>query len=266
MTGLRKVPTWVVFHVPHASIVVPDAVRNQFVLSDTELIEELVQMTDHSTDWLFADEINEEQVVRSPVSRLVVDVERFPSDDQEPMSGRGMGVIYTRRANGKALRRELTIAERKALINNWYWLHHRRLESAVKKALCAHDQVLLLDCHSFPSRALPYELNQDGARPEICIGTDDFHTDEFTAASFVESFMVAGFWVEQNTPFSGTLVPATRYQKDERVRGVMIEVRRDLYLDEHSGRLNDSAHSVRARVSAAITQAIEMMLQENEGR
>jgi hypothetical protein len=35
---------------------------------------------------------------------------------------------------------------------------------------------LIVDCHSFASVALPYELDQTSERADICVGTDSFHT------------------------------------------------------------------------------------------
>jgi N-formylglutamate amidohydrolase len=55
-------------------------VRRQITLTDGELDEELIKMTDHSTLRLFASGAPEGQVIRAPVSRLVVDVERFADD------------------------------------------------------------------------------------------------------------------------------------------------------------------------------------------
>lgn len=50
-------------------------------------------MTDHLTDVLFA--VPGVTSVRFPVSRLVLDPERFESDDREVMATKGMGVVYT---------------------------------------------------------------------------------------------------------------------------------------------------------------------------
>ena len=53
-------------------------------------------MTDHFTDWLMAPlHLPVAQMTISPVSRLVLDMERFADDKQEVMSKVGMGVIYT---------------------------------------------------------------------------------------------------------------------------------------------------------------------------
>lgn len=47
-------PPWVIFHVPHDSTLVPSEVRRQITLTDGELDEELIKMTDHLTLLLFA--------------------------------------------------------------------------------------------------------------------------------------------------------------------------------------------------------------------
>ena len=46
------------------------------------------------------------------------------------------------------------------------------------------------------------------------------------------AFNHAGWSVELNQPFAGALVPSSRYGKDRRVQGVMVEVNRKLYLNE----------------------------------
>ena len=74
-------------------------------------------MTDSYTDELFPVSSVEAGRVVFPVSRLVCDVERFSSDDDEPMAGRGMGVIYTRTSLGEVLRLEPTPLERQQILD-----------------------------------------------------------------------------------------------------------------------------------------------------
>jgi N-formylglutamate deformylase len=71
----------VVIHVPHAATVIPTEVRSQFALSDAELDAELRRMTDHLTDELFAMPGEIATTITFPVSRLVIDPERFELDD-----------------------------------------------------------------------------------------------------------------------------------------------------------------------------------------
>lgn len=249
-------PPWAVLHVPHDSAAVPPRARGQLLLDDAALQAELVRMTDHHTHALFAGS-ESVRVVRAPVSRLVVDVERFADDLMEPMAARGMGVIYERTSTLARLRRQPTYAERGSLLDTYYWPHHEQLERSVAEALSAFGRCLVLDCHSFPSTALPYEQAPPGMhRPDICIGTDAFHTSQSLARAFVEAFQRAGWSVAQDSPFAGALVPASRYQRDARVQAVMVEVNRGLYLDERDGtRLPDFD-----RIAEAIRQCCKVAL------
>ncbi len=136
----------------------------------------------------------------------------------------------------KPLRRPLQPHERKSLIQRYYDPHHSQLEVAVSTSLNSFGKCLVIDCHSFPAVALPYELTSvSDIRPDICIGTDDFHTEDNVAAAFRVAFVNAGWNVAVNHPFTGALVPASRYRKDKRVQAVMIEVNRRLYLNEFDG-------------------------------
>lgn len=224
-----------VFHVPHSSAIVPVEDRSEFVVSDEELSLELLRMTDWFTDELFVLDSSEFPVARFPVSRLVVDPERFADDSNETMVSRGMGVVYTKTSQGARLRSEPTPERRAQLLEKYYVPHHQRLSDLVAGALARHGRALVIDCHSFPSKPLPYELDQDPDRPDICLGTDAFHTPASLADFAQEIFLKKGFTVRINRPFSGALVPAEFYERDKRVAALMFEVNRGLYMDEETG-------------------------------
>ncbi len=76
---LLTLPPWVVLHIPHNSTLIPASVRDQFTLSDAELDDEILKMTDHHTHDLFAQDVNISQVVASPVSRLLGSTGLLPS-------------------------------------------------------------------------------------------------------------------------------------------------------------------------------------------
>jgi len=228
-------PDPVLLHIPHDSTVIPPGLRGQFLAGDAPLRAELVLMTDHRTLELFAGGVPAAQVVAARVSRLVVDVERFEDDAQEPMARHGLGVVYQRTAAGAPLRRPLEAGERAALLAGHYHPHHRRLLAAVDAALAAHGRCLIVDGHSFPARPLPFEADPSPDRPDICIGTDPFHTPEPVAQAFLEAFGAAGFTLARNRPFAGALVPLAHYRREPRVLSVMVEVNRRLYLDEATG-------------------------------
>jgi N-formylglutamate deformylase len=225
----------VVLHIPHSSRSVPPEERQAICLDDAALNSELLSVTDAYTDELFPLTAVEADRVVFPVSRLVCDVERFSSDEGEPMASRWMGATYTRTSTRKVLRAQPNASDRQSLLDRWYWPHHSKLESIINDVTAQSGVCLIVDCHSFSSAALPYELNQTSRRADICIGTDALHTTIAIRDAIEAVAQVEGYSVAINAPFSDTLVPLAFYRKDRRVMSVMIEVNRRLYMDEHSG-------------------------------
>ncbi len=242
-----------VVHLPHASTHVPEDVRRRLLLGDAALELELLRMTDWYTDVLFA---GLGEAVAFPVSRLVVDPERFEDDALEPMAQRGMGVIYERTSQGERLRDAPSPEEREALLERFYRPHHARLTAAVERQLQDKGACLVLDAHSFPREALPYEPNPSARRPEICLGADEFHTPEGLLENAEAAFAAAGFEVGVNEPFAGALVPSKHYRIDPRVKALMVEVRRDLYMDERTGERIDGFADVLRRLSTAVREIV----------
>jgi N-formylglutamate deformylase len=148
-------------------------------------------------------------VDKFPVSRLLVDPERFADDAQECMSAVGMGVLYNLTSNGELLRdTQFTNGEyRDQLLERFYFPHHQKLTKMVEEELRLSGTALIVDCHSFPNKPLPYELDQNPNRPQVCIGTDDFHTPPELSEKLKKGFVEYGYDVRFNTPFSGAIVP-----------------------------------------------------------
>jgi N-formylglutamate amidohydrolase len=246
-----------VLHIPHSSRHVPAEERQVILLDDAALNHELLRMTDAYTDELFPVTPFEAGRVVFPVSRLVCDVERFPSDEDEPMASRGMGVFYTRSSTGSMLRAQPSPALRQSLLDRWYWPHHSKLERMVSDVVTELGRCLIIDCHSFPSVALSYELDQREERADFCIGTDAFHTPAVIRDAMVTAVKEAGYSVAVDAPFAGALVPMSSYRKDDRVLSVMIEVNRRLYVDEQSGRKGPDFDQVHAAVGRLIESVAE---------
>ena len=211
----------IILHIPHASTILPTEV--EFLLGHEALAYEVDALTDHHTDRLF--DLPGAHRCVFPVSRLVVDPERFIDD---PMECVGMGVVYTHTSAGEALR-AISEIDRLALINSYYHPHHTALTRMADECLEKHNQCLIIDCHSFPAQPLPYE--NDLNRPGICIGTDTYHTSAKLKNCLSKAFETSGYRVAIDSPFSGSIVPLKYYQLDRRVSSVMIEVNRSLYAD-----------------------------------
>ena len=182
----EQVP-WVVIHLPHASREIPTDLRPTLLLDEAALERELDRMTDHYTDELFSVTGLPVATVRFPVSRFVVDPERFEDDADEPMAQRGQGVIYTLTSDGQPLRHPPTPDEREALLERFYRPHHAQLAQRVGEALAVFGRALVVDGHSFPDRPLPMEFDQRPDRPDICLGTDPAHTPEHLIEALVEA-------------------------------------------------------------------------------
>lgn len=187
-------------------------------------------MTDHFTDRLFAFEGEGVSTVRFPISRLVVDPERFEDDALEPMAARGQGVLYERGADGSVIRPRLSDDRRSALLERWYRPHHSRLAAAVNEGLKQAGRVLIIDAHSFPNSPLPLDLVQTTPRPDICIGTTGGHTPSHLIDATSSWCERHGWTLGVDTPYSGSIVPLEHLGRNASVASIMIEVNRARYM------------------------------------
>jgi N-formylglutamate deformylase len=240
----------VVLHIPHASKHIPDEYLKYFTLSKRDLQFELLKMTDHFTDEIFDITNKNIHQIKFPISRLLVDVERFEKDELEPMFKVGMGCVYEKTHNGNSLKNVKHIKDE--LISKFYKIHHQHFSKIVDAKLKEKNKVLIIDCHSFPEFPLPYELNQAVDRPEICIGTDSFHTSIKLELLFKKLFKKFNFTFKINKPFKGSIVPIKFYNKDKRVQSIMIELRRDLYMNEMTGTKKNKFQLLKSTISNII--------------
>ena len=196
------------------------------------------------------------------MSRLVVDPERFVDDNDEPMSKTWDGRSLHKDFHGRpASTGALTGQARLALLQKYYYPHHQALTDAVSEALSEHKRCLIIDCHSFPSKPFRYETDLS-PRPDICLGTDSFHTPVWLRDSAAELFGKAGFSVKIDSPFSGAMVPLTYYHTHGAVYSIMIEINRALYMEEKSGRRNAKFEQTKNRLKAVVGELQQLITQK----
>ena len=240
--------TPILVHLPHDSTVIPPADRADFLISASDLCLEQLRLTDWHTAALYAEGVPADSIVRAEVSRLVVDVERFADDRLERCAALGMGATYVRTCDGRPLR-TLSPERRAELMARYYWPHHRRLDEAAAERLARFGRCVILDAHSFPTGPLPTQV--DFSAPlEIGVGTQPGHTSPELRALAEDFFRAHGFTVGVDIPFSGAIVPNRFFGAEPRVQSLMIEVRRDLYMDESTG----ARHGGFARMQAVLTE------------
>lgn len=210
-----RIVSQLVIHVPHASTTIPPDVREQFTLSASALAAEARLSADLLTDELARAAWPSATIVAAEVSRLVIDVERYADDRDEPMAAVGRGMIYARTRSGRPLRRDLTAGERAALQAAWYDPHWQRLRAAATGRI-------MIDLHSYPKRAWKVEPHPQARRPEIDLGTTSGLTPDSWVAALQSHFAASGYDVGLNTPYAGVVDAGAA------AAAVMIEIRRDL--------------------------------------
>ncbi|MFG2117112.1 N-formylglutamate amidohydrolase [Streptomyces sp. NPDC048718] len=245
----------VLLHVPHSSRTVPPEVRAGISLGDAELERELDHITDAHTERIAAHAARSADTAPwsfvNRLSRLVVDPERLP-DEREEMTAAGMGVVYTRTTH----RRELRPAgfDPAPLMERYFTPYAEAMTRAVDERLAATGRAVILDVHSYPAAALPYELHGDGPRPPVCLGTDPVHTPPALVSAARRAF--AGFGgTGANSPFAGAYVPLAHHGADPRVTALMVEIRRDLCL-AGPGEAAESSVKALGSALAALVDAV----------
>jgi N-formylglutamate amidohydrolase len=204
-------------------VVIPD--YTGYRVSATVLGHEIERVTDWGVAEIF--DIDGVTKTKANFSRLFCDVERF-YDNCESLSARGFGIAYTG-LEGGGLLRTLTVKQKNDIIVNYYEPYHEHFSNLVREKIEVMGKALIIDCHSFPDKPLGWEEHLDLPRPDICIGTEKFHTPVALSELFRNHFESKGYTVSLNHPFEGTIVPTAFYHKDSRVNSIMIEINRKLF-------------------------------------
>ena len=220
--------TNLILHIPHASLRIPD--YGHYLLPPEEVDAEAIYLTDLYTDQLFLP-AQGDAVIQVDFCRVYCDVERFDHDALEPMSKFGMGATYVRCDDGRTLR-GLTPTERNTIMQTSYHPHHERLTAAVYAEIIRAGEARIVDCHSFPDQPLRCSQYQGDAKFDFNIGTDAFHTPLEWVEASVKFFAYRGFRLGIDEPYAGSIVPIKQYNKDNRVKSIMLEINRNLYMNE----------------------------------
>lgn len=244
-----------VLHIPHSSAKFPFG--DGYVLSATELREEVLKLTDWHTEDLFASD--KDTSVIFDFSRIFCDPERFADDEEEVMAKFGMGVLYETTDDGRVMRK-VSSELRKRIIKEYYEPHHALFAQAVKEQLKQNSKALLIDCHSFCDTPFKRDLDKRPYRPDICLGTDEYHTSEKLLNFSIRYFENNGLSVAINTPYPGTIVPLEFYKRDKRVQSIMVEVNRKLYLQDGTNFKSNNYQVIKEIVQGYLAQIKEEVI------
>lgn len=227
----------IILHAAHGGTMIPESELPLFNINGFRLNEEVLHMTDWFTDVLVEESNKKSNTFINRMSRLVCDPERFP-DDSEIMNNVGMGFAYTH-GHDRAEIRSVTESEKFRIKESYFDPYSEAMQLLTDETWNRHGMAYIIDLHSYAKHPLPYEGTKRKSRPEICIGFDEQHSSP-ELISIITGIFERSYETEFNTPFAGSYVPLGHYGKTPSVQSVMLEIRRDIYMNEDTGEIRIS--------------------------
>ena len=225
--------------IPHGGTEVPHEVAGRMMLSEKEIL----WYCDPETRIIFDLRDYVEALIDTPISRMVVDLNRppLPLPPRDPD-----GIIKVRTIDGRDVYRPGQVPDSNLihrLLLTWYFPYHQRIDELLDQ----HPVRIAFDCHSM----LPYgSVEQKDAgrpRPLICLGNNGDRRGRPKKGSLVtcpvawitrladafrEIFTGDGE-VAINQPFSGGFISNAHYWR-KGIPWIQIEINRSLYETRHS--------------------------------
>jgi len=220
--------------VPHGGTEVPVHVRPSLLLRD----EELRYYCDPDTRILFGYQDQVTAYIDTPVSRMVVDLNRPPL----PLPLRDPdGIIKLRTVDGREVWRPGLVPDMSLchnLLKTWYFPYHQQIDELIDR----HPVGIAFDCHSMLPYGSEHQKDAGKARPLICLGNNgdrQGRAKKGSIATCSEEWMstLAGFFMDEfsldkevalNNPFSGGFISNAHYWH-KGVPWIQIEINRNLY-------------------------------------
>ncbi len=230
-------------HLPHYGVQIPDEFRDDYFLDEEELNKNIFEYADYDTFYLYHTLYHEFDGVHNAYSRLFFDPERFFDDRQESMQVKhGLGWFYE---NAILEKKPLRSTKNREAIASYYHKHHAKLNAKTKQKLRLYGKCTIIDCHSFSNTRYWFH-DKSLSLPDICIGFDEFHKDDFLIETLLKEFK--GYDVGLNTPYVGSLVPSEFYNRDKNVKSVMIEINKKLYLEPNSRKRSENFELIKKKI------------------
>ncbi len=229
-------------HLPHCGTKIPKEYIKDYFLDKDDLENNVYQYADLFTDELFGKLYENFGGVKNEFSRLFFDPERFGDDKFEHMHADfGLGWFYESAILEKKPLRSL---DNKDKIRKYFDDHHKLLNKLTQDKLDKYGKCTVIDCHSFSD--VRYWFHKDFELPDICVGFEDKHVDNDLLDIIKAEF--SGLTVGINEPYVGSLVPTNYWGEDFRVKSVMIEINKKLYLEKDNITKNADFGNIKQRL------------------
>jgi len=230
-------------HLPHCGLEIPTKYLDDYLLSKEELTKNIYEYCDIYTDELFDNFYKEFGGIKSNYSRLFFDPERFGDDSNESMyRDFRLGWFYENAILSKTPLRDISNKEE---IKKYYTQYHQKLNQNTKKRLDKYNKCTIIDCHSFSDNRYWFQ-DKNIVFPDICIGFDNIHIDKDLVEIIKDEFRE--YQIGINMPYSGSLVPNAYWQVDNRVKSVMIEINKRLYVESDNITKNKNFNKIKEKL------------------
>ncbi|PRH88020.1 N-formylglutamate deformylase [Labrys okinawensis] len=180
-------------------------------------------------------------IVRTPMSRTVVDVNRDPSGVSLYPGQATTELCPTTSFDGEPLYKDgeapgaAEVAERRAL---WFDPYHQALADEVARLRGRHRNIVVYDCHSIRS-VIPRLF--EGTLPQFNIGTNGGVTCHPALAETIEALCrSSGRETVMNGRFKGGFITRSLGQPDKGVHAVQMELACRSYIDEPLGPVGEA--------------------------
>ena len=233
----------VLVNVPHAGIVVPDAMTSR-------LTAEALRFPD--TDWhvekLYAALAPEQDVTLmwAHHSRIVVDLNRDTSGSELYPGASNTEICPTTTFHDQPLYLPGVapdVAEIAVRVNRYWRPYHSQLAREIEHIKLRHGYCILLDGHSIVSEAPRFF---SGRLPDLNLGTADVTScaPSLAAAAVAVLSDARGFTAVHNGRFKGGYITRHFGRPDNGVHALQLEMAQSCYMDEHQPQRYDQGHAL----------------------
>lgn len=253
----------IVVSVPHSGTLIPEDERSWYRAEPDLLLRD----GDLHVDRIYAGaEALGATVIRTPINRFVVDLNRL-ADDLSPRSVEGArrrnlpgyygdrGLIWAVTTHGDDIyRKPLPRAVLERRLQRYYVPYHDALSHTLRRLRERFGYALLYDAHSMPSRAS--RLHRDPAgdiREDIVPGDLEGRSCAPAMLDLIVShFRSCGLGVAPNRPYRGGGITRRHHDPAQGIHAIQVELRRDLYMDEATLEPHDGLETLRQHCLALI--------------
>lgn len=227
--------TELILAIPHSSThIVNDGTIEKTMFPGVQ--RDALLCADLYTDFLF--DYPDAKKIICPVSRMMVDVERFLDKEKEEMASFNRGAFYKVLNDGKTIfRKNINID-----LLDIYVQYHKELSEAVELVKEKNKEPFIIDCHSFNEQPFCFDKHKDikdiygrykdikdieDRKVDFCFGYNNKKDIPKNVFAKIRKWAAGHcFSYNFNVPYSGSITT------DTCTRSLMIEVNKRIYLEE----------------------------------